>query len=107
MKITPELQQAIRDYMDAEKINSVSLSQQLDVTKATVGRWLKAKVKDIKPEHWSKLEPKIKNYIKPAKKSQHQIPNEIKDSIRNFMELDNSEKIKLINNIANKLLNDE
>ncbi|HJO93550.1 MAG TPA: hypothetical protein QF753_09140 [Victivallales bacterium] len=104
MKLTPQIQQAITSYLNEEKITAKELSNRLNISETSVGRWLNGRIYSIAPDSWAKLEPLIKKYIKPVPKNNYQLPTEIQLLISSIQKLKPNEKLKALDHIIDKLL---
>jgi len=65
MKITSQIQHALRLYLDDHGYSNRSFAKCFGVSNVTISRWLNT-VKgaaNIKPEHWLKLKPLIERYL--------------------------------------------
>lgn len=63
VKITPEIRQSIRVWSRDSGLTQTEIGDIIGVSNPTVNSWINGKILSIRPEHWDKLFPYIRDLL--------------------------------------------
>ena len=66
MKITPQIQSALRDLLEKHNFSIAELARRAGVSRASASYWLTGRTKNIQPRVWGQLEPMLRPYLDEA-----------------------------------------
>lgn len=63
VKITHEIRQSIRTWSRDSGLTQTEIGELIGVSNSTVNSWINGKILSIRPEHWEKLYPYVRDLL--------------------------------------------